>query len=317
MAGGLAAMAVGMFVGGMFPTYGVMVVALIMSGLAKIAFDPSLQAYVGARVPYERRGMAMGIIEMAWATGTLIGMPLVGLLIDSSGWRAPLFVLSGISAAACVGILVVFPVSRDEVRAAGRGSGGFKAFLGELTRTKTALGALAFSCFACAANDIVAVVYGAWLESWFGLSVVALGAATTVIGVAELSGEGLTAALSDRIGLARAGVIGVLLSTLSYLSLFWVGRSLVGALACLFFIFVTFEFTIVTSFSLFTEIMPGARATLLSSNVAALSLGRMFGAAAGGFLWVTFGLAGTAVSATVTSALALLSMVWAVRHWKA
>ena len=79
MAGGLAAMAVGMFVGGMFPTYGVMVVALIMSGLAKIAFDPSLQAYVGARVPYERRGMAMGIIEMAWATGTLIGMPLVVL----------------------------------------------------------------------------------------------------------------------------------------------------------------------------------------------------------------------------------------------
>jgi Ni,Fe-hydrogenase I cytochrome b subunit len=42
------------------------------------------------------------------------------------------------------------------------------------------------------------------------------------------------------------------------------------ALTGLFVVFLTFEFTIVTGLSLFTEILPGARATMMSSNVAAI-----------------------------------------------
>ena len=315
MLGGLSLLSLSLLLGGFFPAYGVMVVVLFLSGLAKVAFDPSLQAYVGARVPYERRGLAMGVIEMAWAGSTLVGVPLVGLLIDSSGWRAPLFVLGGLAGAAALGILFVFPPPQRDLTPVSQVSQSVGEVWRALTRSRTALGALVFSAFVCAANDIVFVMYGAWLESGFGLKVVALGAATTVIGVAELAGEGLTALLADRVGLARAAVIGVILSTLSYLLPLVIGGSLVGALVCLFLIFLTFEFSIVTSFSLFTEIMPGARATLLSSNVAALSLGRVVGAVSGGALWVTFGLGGTSAAAAAFSCLGLFSLVWAVRHW--
>ena len=45
------------------------------------------------------------------------------------------------------------------------------------------------------------MVYGAWLEKAFNVSIVALGIATGVIGIAELVGEILVATISDRFGL--------------------------------------------------------------------------------------------------------------------
>ena len=44
------------------------------------------------------------------------------------------------------------------------------------------------------------VIYGAWLEKAFNISIVALGIATGVIGIAELVGEVLVATISDRFG---------------------------------------------------------------------------------------------------------------------
>jgi MFS family permease len=63
------------------------------------------------------------------------------------------------------------------------------------------LGVLGFAFFASVANDNFFVVYAAWLEEAFYLSIVTLGITTAVIGVAELLGEGLTASLADWMGL--------------------------------------------------------------------------------------------------------------------
>jgi predicted MFS family arabinose efflux permease len=51
----------------------------------------------------------------------------------------------------------------------------------------------------------------------------------------------------------------------------------------------------VTSFSLFTEVLPQARATMMSTYFAAGGLGRVAGASLGGILWVTYGLTATTV----------------------
>ncbi len=317
MLAGLAMLTLGMLAGGMFPYYAVIVFAMLVSGLAKVLFDPALQAYVGARVPYRRRGLAMGVIEMAWAGSTLIGIPLVGLLIASYGWQSPLLVLAGFGVIAFVAIATSFP-RHESQHAVGMQDKPIQLakLWKQLSQDKVVLGALGFSALSCAANDILFVMYAAWLESTFGLTVVALGLATTVIGLAELTGEGLTAALADRIGLDRAALIGMVLSTLSYLLLPTVGHSLPLALGVLFAIFLTFEFTIVTTFSFFTEVLPNARATFLSSNLAALSLGRMLGALAGGALWISIGVWGTSLSAAVVSGIGLVCLGWAVYHWR-
>jgi predicted MFS family arabinose efflux permease len=186
-----------------------------------------------------------------------------------------------------------------------------------LRQERAARGALGFSLLVAAANDNLFVIYGVWLERGFGLSVVALGAATTVIGVAELLGEGLTAFISDRLGLKRALFTGLFLSILSYILLPLIGHTLPLALASLFLVFITFEFTIVTALSLFTEIMPGARATMMSSNIATASIGRVVGALIGGMVWLVGGLTATGLVSAFISGLALIVLTWGLRHWHA
>jgi Major Facilitator Superfamily. len=129
------------------------------------------------------------------------------------------------------------------------------------------------------ANEVVSLYFGVWLENSFQLQVAALGAASAVIGFAELSGETLTAGLVDRIGKKTATIIGLVLNGIFALLLPWLGQTLPGAYIGLFLFYLTFEFTIVCSLPLATEIMPEARAALLGLDVMVFAFGRMLAAA--------------------------------------
>jgi len=88
---GLGMLAMGMFAVGLLPFYGIVMAGLFLSGLGKSIFDPAIQAYVSERVPYQRRGLVIGFLEFSWAGSTLVGIPLLGLIIEGWGWRAPFF----------------------------------------------------------------------------------------------------------------------------------------------------------------------------------------------------------------------------------
>lgn len=315
MLAGLAMLTGGMLAGGLLPAYGAVLLALFLAGLGKSIFDPALHAYVGQRVPYQRRGLAIGMLEFAWAGSALVGIPLVGLLIERLGWRSPFFVLGGLGLLSLVALAVLIPDDSHEQHSA-ESLAGFREAWRQLSRERAALGALGFGLSVSAANDNLFVVYGIWLESNFSLTIALLGAATTVIGVAELLGEGLTASIADRLGLKRAIVVGSVLSALSYILLPLVGRTLPLALIGLFITFLAFEFTIVTAISLFTEILPNARATMMSLSVAAISIGRVIGALVGGPVWLAGGMLATGFVSAAVSVLALVLLVWGLRGWR-
>ncbi|MBK8619583.1 MAG: MFS transporter [Anaerolineales bacterium] len=63
--------------------------ALILAMLGKYIFDPSMQAYFGDRIPYAQRGTALAVTEVAWSMSFIVGVPVVGFLIDTFGWSAP------------------------------------------------------------------------------------------------------------------------------------------------------------------------------------------------------------------------------------
>ena len=315
MLAGLAMLAAGMLAGGFLPVYSVVLLALFLAGLGKSIFDPALHAYVGQRVPYQRRGLAIGLVEFAWAGSSLVGIPLAGLLIDRLGWRSPFFALGSLGLLSAAVLAALIPSDHRQPQDT-EGTTSLRQAWRQLSRERAALGALGFGFLISAANDNLFVVYGAWLEESFGLSIVALGMATLVIGAAELLGEGLTASIADRLGLKRAIMASLALSALSYVLLPWVGRTLPLALAGLFFLFLTVEFSIVTGFSLFTEILPDARATMMSGIVATTSVGRMIGALAGGPVWLAGGLTATGLVSAAISGLALISLAWGLRDWR-
>ncbi len=315
MLAGLTLLAAGMWAGALWPVYGSVLAGLLLSGLGKNLFDPALQAYVASRVSFGRRGRAMGLLEMSWAGSTLLGIPALGLLIDRWGWRAPFFALGILALLGLAGLRHLLGPGRGHA-AAPPIALPWRSAWRELTARPAALGALGFVFCISAANDNLFVVYGAWLESAYGLGIVALGAGTGLIGAAELIGEIATATLADRIGLKRAVVCGLLLMALSYALLPLAGQHLAWALAALFAVFFTMEFTVVSMLSLCSELVPAARATMMATLFAAAGLGRVTGAMLGGPLWLVGGMAATGAVSAGLSLVGLAGLAWGLRGWQ-
>jgi predicted MFS family arabinose efflux permease len=315
MISGMALLVVGMFAGGLFPFYGVILIALFLAGLGKSMFDPALQAYVSERVPFRRRGLVIGFLEFSWAGSTLLGIPLIAVLIDRLGWRAPFFVMGGLGILGILALRLLIEKTGRK-KPSDRSIPLFRGAWRQLLRKRAALGALSYSFWVSVANDNLFVVYGAWLEKQFGLSIVALGLGTAVIGIAELAGESATATLADRLGLKRSLIGGLAACLVSYSILPFLGQTLGMALTGLFFLFLTFEFTIVTGLSLFTELVPGSRATMMASYLALGGVGRVVGALIGGPIWLAGGIYATALVSAAISGLALVSLIWGLWGWQ-
>ncbi|MBE3066168.1 MAG: MFS transporter [Chloroflexi bacterium] len=255
-----------------WPTFPALVLSIILSTLGKYIFDPSMQAYLGDRIPYARRGRTIAVTEFGWSLAFILGIPLMGFLIARNGWIAPfpLFVFLG----CIIFVALSFLLPKDGSSSVVHGpSSNFRLVLTSVP----ALAGLAVGLFSSAGNELVNLIFGVWLEDSFGLQIAALGAASAVIGLSELGGEGLVAAFVDRLGKPSAIGLGLATNCLAALALLFLGRTQAGALVGLFFFYITFEFTLVSIIPLMTELLPSARATLMAFNVAALSLGRALG----------------------------------------
>ena len=55
----------------LWPSYWLLGAALIIISIAKVIYDPAMQAYVGEMVPYRQRGKALAVTELSWAGALL------------------------------------------------------------------------------------------------------------------------------------------------------------------------------------------------------------------------------------------------------
>jgi len=313
---GLIVLVIGMLLGGIFPFYSAFFIALLLSGLGKFIFDPALQAYVGENVPYRHRARIIGILEFSWAGSTLIGIPVMGVLIDQFGWRAPFFALAGLGLVGIGMILRLIPADKPVPTIPDQKQQRFRKSWKDLLAQKPVVAALAIGFLFSASNDNLFIVYGAWLEKSFGLSIISLGMGTAIIGMAEFSGELITATISDRIGLRRSVVVGLCLTAAGYLSLALFNQSLWFSYVQLFIIFITFEFTIVAFLTLCTELAPGLRATMMSGFLAAAGIGRFTGTLIGIPIWHAGGIAGVGAVSAIICLACVGVMVWGLKGWR-
>ena len=281
-----------------------------------------MQAYFGDRVPYARRGTALAVTEVAWSLAFIAGVPLMGVLIARLGWSAPFPLLAGLGVIMFAVIWWMIPHDHpsqpmpfdqriDAASPLTAESQGKSAALKNVRAVLTnfpAIAGISIALWASAANELVNLIFGVWLEDSFGLKIAALAGASAVIGLSELSGEGLVALITDRLGKQRALVLGLIANVIASLLLPIIGRTEIGALVGLFLFYITFEFVLVSHIPLMTEIMPGARATLLSFNVTGHSLGRMIGALCATFIYQRFGFLPVALVAILFNGFALLAL---------
>jgi len=286
---------------------GVYVGALIgfaLIGLAKPVFDVSSQAYIADRVPYDRRARYLSVFEFTWSGALLIGAPAAGWLIAKGDWATPFWAFGALTVAAAL----LTPVFVDP------------DLHHRMTRTdrvrfdRSGYAFLIVAGLFSLSSEMIMVVFGAWLENTFGLSLVALGGAAVLVGVAELSGEGATFAFTDRLGKRRAVLVGLGVSALGFAMLVPARGEMAIGLAVLAVALFGFEFTIVSAIPLASEIQPSSRARYLAWMIVAMSLARAVGAAIGPALFVSFGLPGPAIAAVAGDVVAAVTLVVWVRE---
>jgi len=175
--------------------------------------------------------------------------------------------------------------------------------------TGPALVALIVTVLFVTANENVFIVYGAWLEERFHLSVSSIGFASAVIAVAEVFAETGSAGFLDRLGKRRGLLITISSLSVTYLILPRVAGTLGGFLAGLFLLMFIFEFCAIALMALVSELAPAARGSMLSLMVASIAVGRVTGSLTGPLLWERGGMA---VNAAFSACLVLLAtvLVW-------
>lgn len=280
--------ATGVFVGAL--------VGFIAMGLAKPVYDVAAQSYLADRTSYARRARAIAAFELTWAASLLLGAPAAGWLIQRAGWRAPFWAVALLAALGAVAVhrLLVADEHRTVTPAARR-----------LDLDRSSLALLTVIAVTSLGAETTFVVFGAWLEDSFGLTLLALGGASTAIALAELGGSSSVLAFADRIGKRRVVGLGTGLAAIGFAIIpFTDGVAAgLGALALGLF---GFELTIVAGIPLATEVRPGARSRYLALLVVAVGIGRTIGAALGPVLFTTFDIGAPAAVSVAANLLGLV-----------
>lgn len=297
---------IGIFLAGtlassLFPHIITFFITILLCNLGNNLLISSIQAFIGDHVAYKRRGLYLAISEVSWALSFIVMVPLAGLLLERASWNTPFIWLTIFGSGILVFIWRFVPQDKPtdpEPLVI------FKNIKKVLRSTPAVLGMLMGISF-IVGNELVNVVFGVWMQDSFGLQIAALGAASLVIGLSELSGEGLAGILADRLGKERTVGISFLLNGLWVITLPWLGQSESGAFVWLFVFYLTFEIGIVGALPMMTEVMPQARATMMALFIAALSIGRAIGDIAAPYLYT----GGFMVNALVCFGLDLLAVV--------
>lgn len=299
---GLGMYIVGMGMVFISPNFIGLSVALIIAALGKVAFDPALQAYIGDRVPYQKRGLFMGILEFGWAGAFIVGVPIMTWLIAQSNWQAPFAVLAILTG--IMFILTFIMVESDRPEKSKRAP--FLRVVRQSLQSRIAVAGLALGFGISGANQLITVVFGAWIENSFGIQFTALAAASLVVGLSELSGEGIVTFISDRFGKRRLIIISIIGNILACLILPFTAITLTTALIGLFFFYLTFETALVASLPLASELSPTARGMYMTVYAASISLGRTIATPIATTLF-TWDLLGNALAAIVFNIIALVA----------
>ncbi len=279
------------------------VIGFIMMGVAKPLFDVSAQAYLSDRVPYDKRGRVLGIFELTWAGGLLVGAPLAGWMIRTSGWRSPFWLFGALVA---VGALLV-------VRMLDEDTGDVHGEKGRLRLDRPSGAFLVVAALYAMAAELMFVVLGAWLEDSFGLSLVEAGGIAVFIGLAELSGEAAMTGFADHIGKRRSVFAGILIAAAGFAAFGLVERSLVLGVAATMVAYFGFELAIVSGVPYASEIHPHARARFLAWMVVGWSVGRTLGSAVGPRLYLESGIVTAAFVAAALNLAAVGVFAWGGR----
>jgi predicted MFS family arabinose efflux permease len=273
-----------------------------------MSFDMSVGSWIADRVPYTTRGRVVGIVETSWAGSLLLVVPVMGLVTAAVGWRWAYVTASALVLLCVVLVLRLLP-SEETVRAPEATARTRPRELPRLALATTATFGLL-----CASSQCVFVTVGPWLEDVFGVGSVGLAGVSALIGLCELVASGSTARLSDRVGKVRAAQWGAMVMVPAAIALLLGRSTLAIGLAGAVVVVTGFEFALVSTLPLATDMVPGAPAAGLGLVFFAGTVGRAVVSPSATALYSAVGMAGPAIAAAAGAALTATSYRYVRGH---
>lgn len=314
---GLLVGAVGMVVVGSSFTILQAAIGMALLGLASAGFVPTLQAYLGARLPYDQLARGIGMLEYSWALTGIVGLSLIGQLIAAANWRAPFFVLS-------FGLIISFfifrtlPGARDRSRpsqplptvtSASNLFARIRAFFHIESNAASAYATIIASTFTFVGAMQLMVIHGVWYADQYGLGARELGYVSLLFGCFDLIASVSVSLFTDRFGKRRSVILGVAGAMIGYLLIPWLNFAVIPAVISAAVARGFFEFAIVANLTLLSVQSPKQRGKVMTLS-AALSLSfSTITSFTAPTLYALIGITGIATISAVSTAIALLIFI--------
>lgn len=261
------------------------ILPLLIIGLSTSAYLPVQKAYVSDAASYQRRGRAMATVEASFSVAGILGLPLVGVLIDTVGWRMPFMVMGALSTLGALLIWLRLPSTHERTLTDASWS-----TITALFRKPRVLVSVVVALVLCVGFGIFMTFWGIWLTQDFGFTAVDLGLVGTSIGFAELVGVVLSGLFIDAIGKRRGSLWGLVIAAVSFTLVPLARQDLASVRFMLVITAVLLEFCFTSLYPLFAEQAPEARATLFSLVAVGASIGIGIGSPIATTLWQWKGL---------------------------
>ncbi|MEU7105586.1 MFS transporter [Streptomyces sp. NPDC046215] len=91
------------------PSFGALLAARVAAGAGAGLYSALATAAASSTAGPQRRGRALALVMGGMSAGTVLGVPLGVLLAEHTGWRATLWLVTGLGAAALAGLATLLP----------------------------------------------------------------------------------------------------------------------------------------------------------------------------------------------------------------
>ncbi|MCX5232624.1 MFS transporter [Streptomyces sp. NBC_00233] len=306
LTGVLAALVVSSLVAALATSYGLLLVARLVTALAQALFWAVMgPVAVGLFAPAVR-GRVVGALSVAGSLALVIGVPAGTWLGRQRDWQVPVAVLAGLGIVSLVTIALLLPTSRPEEEHAAYGISPDVRRFGTVLAVGTLSATGAFAGFTYIVK---------FLGDVSGFPPGTVSALLMAFGVACLAGVSITGVLLDRFPHAALATA-VATQAVGMLGLCTVGTDPVAAVVFLVLMGGAVGPVFMTTQNAMLHCAPGRTDIALAANSGSYNAGIAAGAALGGLILPLAGVRGTLLAGGLSSvaACAVLLGGWLLRQ---
>lgn len=261
------------------PTFGLIILARICSGIGAAVIFPNANATVADTFPFRERGRAIAAVIGMNTMASVVGVPIAGIVSEATSWRISVAIVGALSLVAAAVVLMRLPYAQPTNREAR-----IRALYALIIRDRSAIAIIASSFLGAMYWFTWSTYLVVFFQRTFALTE---GLASTIAltqGLGVIIGSQIGGRLGDRFGHRRIVAGAIVLSA----SLLFLQTNLPLSLAVTALLNLLLSAVIgarfATNNALMTEQVPEARGTMLAISGSVASLAIVVGATVGGLV---------------------------------